>query len=296
MKRAAILVCALVLLAPICAHSNNANEATIRRLVDVVYNGNNAELIDEMMAADVVRIAPTPDASFAGREAFKEYLGILHSAYPDFKLSIRSLDSTGETVVMGWRFEATNTGPGIWPPTGKQIDLSGTSYVTFADGKIVVDRVSWDGLGAAVQLGIPPMPTIVGAWEHTRVAHTNPDTSWVKEELQNSLIVIGKAHYSIMFVNSDSPRKLYKDMSNSTDEEKLEAYKTFIANSGTYEIDGESITFTPVVAKNPNYMSGESTTATFSLTEGKLRLIYTGTVGDDATKTWTTKVDCKRIE
>ena len=296
MKRVAIFISALVLLAPISARSNEANQEKARRLVDEVYNGNKIEVVDELMAEELVRIGPTPQTSLAGKAAFKAYLASLRSAYPDLKLSIKSLSFVGETVVMAWRFEGTNTGPGAYPPTGRPLVLNGTSHVTFEQGKIVTDRLSWDALGASSQLGLPPMPTIEGVWERTRVAYSNPDTSWVREAFQNNLMLIGKAHYSIMYVNSETPRKLFKERRDPTDEEKLEAYGTFIANCGTYEATQDSITFRPVVAKNPNYMSGDSTTTTFSVTDRSLRLIYTGTVEGDPTKAWVYHVDHRRIE
>ena len=43
-------------------------------------------------------------------------------------------------------------------------------------------------------------------------------------------------------------------------------------------------------------MSGESTTATFSVSEGSLRLTSTGTMRQDSTKVWVRHLDLKRIE
>jgi len=36
----------------------------------------------------------------------------------------------------------------------------------------------------------------------------------------------------------------------------VQAYDTFIANSGTYEISESILTTRPVMAKNPNFMTG----------------------------------------
>lgn len=41
-----------------------------------------------------------------------------------------------------------------------------------------------------------------------------------------------------------------------TDAEKIAAYDSFIANSGTYEVSGSTLTVRPAVARNPNYMAG----------------------------------------
>ena len=108
-----ILIYAVALLAPISARSNEANQGKVRRLVDEVYSGNKLEVIDELVAEDLLRIGPTPSTSLSGSAAFRQYVTSLRSAYPDFKLSIGSTSSVGETVVMAWRFVGTNRRPVI---------------------------------------------------------------------------------------------------------------------------------------------------------------------------------------
>ena len=66
-----------------------------------------------------------------------------------------------------------------------------------------------------------------------------------------------------MFVPTDDdgksePRKLFPDRDNVTDAQKAEAYGTFVANSGSYKVSGSEVTFTGLVAKNPNFMDGGS--------------------------------------
>jgi hypothetical protein len=264
--------------------------------VEEVFNGGKMEVVDELLSEGFVRIAPSRATSLSGREAFKQYVTDLRTAYPDMELSITSMTSVGETVVLGWRFLGTNTGPGSYPPTGKRLDLRGTSHSTYQDGKMTVQRVSWDDLGAGVQLGLPPMPSIEGAWQRTRVSYSNPDTSWVREDYQSNLLIISKAHYSTMRVLGREPRKLFKERRSPTDEEKLEAYNSFVGNSGTYETSGDSITFRPVVARNPNTMAGVSWTAMFSVSPGSLRLTFSGKMRQDTTKTYVSRVDLKRVE
>ena len=41
----------------------------------------------------------------------------------------------------------------------------------------------------------------------------------------------------------------------------MQAYDTFIANSGTYEIPESILTTRPVMAKNPNFMTGSQSSS-----------------------------------
>ena len=95
-----------------------------------------------------------------------------------------------------------------------------------------------------------------GAWKIVKVSYTSPDTSWTHHDPQPSLYIFAKAHYSIMYVQDTKPRAQFAEQGNSTDEEKLAAYNSFVANSGTYDVKGSMLTIRPIVAKNPNFMSG----------------------------------------
>ena len=111
-----------------------------------------------------------------------------------------------------------------------------------------------------------------GAWKIVEVSHTSPDTSWTWSDPRPSLFIFGRGHYSMMFVWGTEPRALFADRSNSTDEEKLAAYGSFVANSGTYEVTGSAVTTRPIVAKNPNFMSGEYLTYEFVVQDDSLLL------------------------
>jgi len=80
---------------------------------------------------------------------------------------------------------------------------------------------------------------------------------------------------------SSQPRELFSGdepivgSSEPTDAEKLAAYDSFIANSGTYEVSGSTLTTRPIVAKNPNFMSGGSVTYTYEIEGDTLRLTLT---------------------
>ena len=58
-----------------------------------------------------------------------------------------------------------------------------------------------------------------------------------------------------MWVPGNQPRSLFKG-GDPTNEEKVAAYDSFVANSGTYDVAGETLTLHPMVARSPNFMAG----------------------------------------
>ena len=95
---------------------------------------------------------------------------------------------------------------------------------------------------------------IEGVWKVTEMVVTGTDASTVSTP-QPSLFIFAKTHYSMMYVPGNKPRAL-STTENATTEEKLAAFDSFVANTGTYEVTGSTLTIRPIVARNPNYMAG----------------------------------------
>src|SRR5687768_8599585 len=90
-----------------------------------------------------------------------------------------------------------------------------------------------------------------GAW---RIAEfTSTPTSAVDPP---SLYLLLPGHYSMMYSNSAGPRSAFANPDSATSGDKIGAYDTFIANSGDYEIVGDTLVIRPIVSKHPNYMGG----------------------------------------
>lgn len=103
--------------------------------------------------------------------------------------------------------------------------------------------------------------SLEGAWvlEQTEDANGNVDA-----EPLPGLWLFTMNHYSILFATGNKPRALTDD-ENPSDAQVLEAYRSFTANSGRYELKGNQFVIHPYVAKSPNFMAGwPETTLTFS--------------------------------
>lgn len=70
------------------------------------------------------------------------------------------------------------------------------------------------------------------------------------------LFIFATSQYSIMYSNQPTARPPFADADSPTDSEKLRAFDTFIANSGNYELAGDTLTVHPAISKHPNYMAG----------------------------------------
>lgn len=110
---------------------------------------------------------------------------------------------------------------------------------------------------------------IEGAWKVVKVEKLGPD-GWVAEDLQPSLSIYAGGYYSSMFVpagddGKSEPRKLLPDGDNRTDAQTAEAYRTIVANSGSYKVSGSEIIYTVIVAKSPNFMDGGSRKRSFKV-------------------------------
>ncbi len=120
-----------------------------------------------------------------------------------------------------------------------------------------------------------PQSALEGAWSVASIHVTGPDSA-ANTTVQPSLFLFGDKHYSMMRVTGNQPRALAaKD--SFTDAEKLAAYNSFVANTGTYEVADSTLTIHPVVARSPNYMSGGSDKYHFRVSGDTLWLSNTGT-------------------
>ena len=106
--------------------------------------------------------------------------------------------------------------------------------------------------------GVP----IRGAWRIVRTSLTAGEPSF-RDYTQPGLVLFTARHYSLMYVEGDAPRKIFRDPARPTDAEKLDAFDTFVGHSGTYSLEDSIIAMNVEVAKLPNLM-GPALRSTFA--------------------------------
>lgn len=95
---------------------------------------------------------------------------------------------------------------------------------------------------------------IEGVWKVAEIVVTGAEASNMANP-QPSLFIFAKSHYSMMWIHGNQPRALFKG-EEPTNEEKIPAFDSFSANTGTYEVTDSTLTIRPIVARYPNYMAG----------------------------------------
>ena len=134
-------------------------------------------------------------------------------------------------------------------------------------------------------------PSIQGVWRVSEVVVTGAGATANKSP-QPGIYIFTKQHYSIMTVSGTAPRNELAAAANPqqlTDAEKLARYAVwdaFVANSGTYQINGNSIRSTALVAKNPSMMQATNTRE-FKIEGNTLTLILRSRRGEPVSETTT---------
>ena len=108
--------------------STEQNKAVVRRFIEQILNTRDTELVDELFAPDYVNhLVP------GGREGFRQFFGMLRSAFPDFEwdFTVERLIAEGDYVVVRATMRVRNA--------GKEATGSGLAEFRLAEGKIVED-------------------------------------------------------------------------------------------------------------------------------------------------------------
>jgi predicted ester cyclase len=126
--------------------STEENKVLVRRQSEDVWNNGDRDAMltywDEIPAADLLH----------GHT-------LLHTAFPDFHITIEDIIAEGDKVVTRMLFHGRHQGPffGI-PPTGKYVEWCAIRIYRIADGKLVETWAMQDRLGLMQQLGAAPPP------------------------------------------------------------------------------------------------------------------------------------------
>jgi predicted SnoaL-like aldol condensation-catalyzing enzyme len=118
--------------------STEQNKAVVRRFIEEVLSNQNPALADELLPADYVNhMVP------GGRDAFKQFLPMMTSAFPDLKYryNVEHMVAEGDYVVARITYNFNNA--------GKEASGSDLSEYRVVNGKIVED---WPPTGTMVLL------------------------------------------------------------------------------------------------------------------------------------------------
>jgi steroid delta-isomerase-like uncharacterized protein len=120
------------------------------------WNSHDTEKIASFFTEDGVHEDVAIGSVFHGRNELKAGLAPLFNACPNFKLEIKSLFNTADSVAQEWLMTGTQTGAldglGI-PPTGKSFSIRGASITKLHGSKISQNTDYWNLTTMLQQLG-----------------------------------------------------------------------------------------------------------------------------------------------
>jgi predicted ester cyclase len=135
--------------------SAEENKALARRLYEEVISQGNLSAVDDLVSPDFVEynVLPVPP----GRESFKHFVTMLHTAFADLAFTIEDLVGEGDKVVVRGIVRGIHRGVfrGI-APTGKPVHWTAIHILRVRDGKFTERWVEVDMLGLLQQLGAMP--------------------------------------------------------------------------------------------------------------------------------------------
>ena len=110
--------------------------AVIRRFYEELWNRWDLDAADEIVSEDI-RFRGSLGSTLRGREAFKEYVGMVRVAFPDWHNRIDEMISTDEAVVTRMTWSGTHEGKlRDVEPTGRRVEYVGASIFHLSGGEI----------------------------------------------------------------------------------------------------------------------------------------------------------------
>jgi steroid delta-isomerase-like uncharacterized protein len=130
-------------------------ETLLRRITEEIWNGRRVELVDELIAEDLVDHVDVPGLDGTGRSRYRASLTLMHNAFSDYHEEIELVVADDEKAVSYVRLTGTHDGDlmGL-PPTGRPIDVRAMGILRFAGGQAVERWGIGDNLTQMQQLGL----------------------------------------------------------------------------------------------------------------------------------------------
>jgi predicted ester cyclase len=127
----------------------------MRRLTAAVWDEGRIEVVDELVAEDLIDHVEMPGLEGTGRERYRASAILMRKAFPDFRNPLDLIIADGDLVVSYGRSVGTNTGE-LWGmrPTGKTIDVPTVGVLRVKDGQATERWGVHDTMAMAQQLGL----------------------------------------------------------------------------------------------------------------------------------------------
>lgn len=133
-----------------------------RHIPEIIMNQGDVDIADVEIAEDYVEHIPMPPGFEHNRKGFKDFVGMLRSAFPDLHYTVDHLtrnDLIGENQKVVHRITAHGTHLGSWgpiPATGNKMTWTEIHIGLYVQGMLVEHWGSIDSMAIMQQMGIIP--------------------------------------------------------------------------------------------------------------------------------------------
>jgi steroid delta-isomerase-like uncharacterized protein len=117
--------------------STEETKATVRRLLEEVWNEGILDAVDRYLATEVAEQRASTGRGYSP-ETIKEGVAAFRSAFPDIRVTIDDVIAEGDKVAYRATWRGTHQGEfRDSSPTGESIVITGIGILHLADGQIV---------------------------------------------------------------------------------------------------------------------------------------------------------------
>ena len=129
------------------------NALIMRRFGQRLWNEGDLTVIEKVIAPGAVIHFPIGD--LIGPEGFKAmHVDAVSGGFSDTRFTLHDMLAQGDLVAARWETRQRHTGPFQgFPPTGKEVHMTGLTMARLQNGQIVEAWDEWDLAGLMRQLG-----------------------------------------------------------------------------------------------------------------------------------------------
>ena len=125
--------------------SGEENKAIVRRYLEEIWNSGDLEVAHEIVTPAVVLRSSL--RHMEGLEAFKEFVAVVRTVFPDIHFTTEDLIAQGDEVAAHWTMTGTQEGDFMgMAATGKHFIVPGVSILRLSEGKVAEAWLLWDPL------------------------------------------------------------------------------------------------------------------------------------------------------
>jgi predicted ester cyclase len=131
------------------------SKALMWRITDEIWNNGRLDLIDELIAEELVDHVELAGLEGSGRTRYRASIEMMRAAFPDYRNPLEFVLAEDAFAVSYGRSTGTHQGEffGI-PPTGRKIDVATWGILRFENGQAVERWGLADNLAIMQQLGL----------------------------------------------------------------------------------------------------------------------------------------------